>query len=126
MIYAIIWAHCIADFFMETDDMAKNKSSSNKWLLKHICNYHKWMCFSLAVYGFLYAIISHKQLFSFFPLILYVSVNAIAHFFTDYVTSRITKRLWAEKRVHDFFAVIGVDQALHMTVLVATMPILKL
>jgi hypothetical protein len=59
-------------------------------------------------------------------LVSYGLANAAAHCVTDYVTSRITRRLWAQKRVHDFFVVIGLDQAIHMATMVATLPILGL
>jgi len=119
MIYVLIWAHCFADFFMQTDQQAKNKSSSNYWLARHIVSYMFWMWLALRF----------SQIFvgpySVGATSAYVLVNGLAHFATDYITSRITKRLWAEKQVHNFFAVIGVDQSLHLTVLVATMPLLK-
>ena len=112
MVYLIIWAHFVCDFILQTDKMAQNKSSSNIWLGKHIAVYTGALLFILA---FPYAISG---------ALWYCIINGAAHFCVDYITSRITKRLWAEKRVHDFFVVIGFDQAVHLTTLVVTMPLL--
>ena len=119
MVYVLIWAHCFADFFMQTDQQAKNKSSSNYWLANHIICYMWWMWLALRFSQIFVGSYSNGATCA------YVLLNGLAHFCTDYITSRITKRLWEKKDVHNFFAVIGVDQALHLTVLVATMPLLN-
>jgi len=103
IVLAIIWVHWFADFFCQTDKMAKGKSTSNKWLGYHISVYTA----ILMVFGWKYALI-----------------NGVLHAATDYVTSRITSRLWKEQRVHDFFVVIGVDQAIHATCLLLTIPLM--
>lgn len=113
MIYLIIWAHFVCDFILQTDGMAQGKSSSNVWLGKHIAVYTGTLLFILA---WKYAIAG---------ALLYCLVNGAAHFATDYVTSRITKKLWATKQVHNFFVVIGFDQAIHLTTLIATLFLLK-
>jgi hypothetical protein len=95
-LYVLIWLHCFMDFFCQTNDMATKKSSSNKWLAIHVLVY------------------STPFLFFGIPFAL---INGLTHFMIDYVTSRINKRLWDEKKVHYFFCGIGVDQALHITVI---------
>lgn len=98
-ILLLVWMHFIADFVLQSDKMAKNKSSSNKWLLAHVATY------SLV----------------FIPIgLVYALVNFALHFIVDYFTSRITKRLYAGGKIHWFFVVIGVDQALHLTALFGT------
>ncbi len=97
---AIILVHWVADFVLQTDKMAKGKSSELKWLAYHVGVY------SLALLVF------------FGPM--FAVINGALHLVTDAITSRITKRFWAEGRVHDFFVVVGLDQALHMTALVVT------
>ena len=101
----LIWVHTIADFALQTDQMAINKSSSNYWLFIHV---------------FIYSL-------CFWPLsffigwqagALFVLINFAAHFCTDYVTSRMTTKLWKAGKRHLFFVVIGIDQALHFTALV--------
>lgn len=113
MIYLIIWAHFICDFILQSGKMAREKSSSNVWLAKHILVYS----------GSLFLILVWR--FSFSGAFLYALFNGAAHFLTDYVTSRITKYLWSQQRVHDFFVVIGFDQAVHLTTLIATLFMLK-
>ncbi len=103
-ILAIIWIHWLADFVLQTDKMAKGKSKSNAWL-----------CYHIAVYTLPWFVFGWKFAF----------INAAAHFATDYISSRITSRLWAKGQVHNFFAVIGLDQAIHMTTLVCTYVLLK-
>lgn len=116
MIYFLIWTHFLADFVLQTDSMAKNKSSSNAWLGRHIAIYTATLNFIL---GF-YLLFSGKPTFSILNFWAFCLINGAAHFATDYVTSRITKKLWAKQQVHNFFVVIGADQALHLTVLFLT------
>ncbi|MCK5021050.1 MAG: DUF3307 domain-containing protein [Candidatus Peribacteraceae bacterium] len=96
---ALIWMHWFADFFCQTDKMAVNKSSSNKWLGIHVAVYS----IPFLYFGIAYAII-----------------NGIAHFCTDYVTSRMSKKRWEAGKVHNFFVVVGFDQAIHLTTLFLT------
>lgn len=115
MIYKIIWAHFIADFIFQSDSMAKNKSSSNEWLLKHILTYSAFLFAFFAVDGWKFNIINAS---------LFALVNGVAHLITDYFTSRWSKGLWEKGQVHNFFVVIGFDQAIHLSILVATLPLL--
>lgn len=111
MIYAILWGHWLADFVFQTDQMAKGKSSSLRWLGVHIATYTPVL--SLVVF-FLTPTLSLQR------VLLWGLLNGALHFLTDFVTSKMTKRLWAEGRVHDFFVVIGLDQAIHYSTAVAT------
>lgn len=54
-------------------------------------------------------------------LALWWMVNAAAHLAVDYVTSRITSRLWAKGDMHNFFVMIGFDQLLHYALLFTTL-----
>ena len=91
--------HFIADFVCQNDWMARGKSSSNRILATHVAIYS----IPFFWFGWQFAII-----------------NMCAHFATDWFTSRITKKLWADEKVHWFFVVIGLDQAIHMTTLIGT------
>ena len=100
IILTILFLHWVADFLLQNDNMALNKSSSNFWLSYHIAVYMLpfWVFF-----GWRYAFL-----------------NAAAHFVVDWCTSRITKRLWAAQKAHWFFVVIGADQLLHVATLLYT------
>jgi len=98
----LVWVHFFADFICQTDKMAINKSSSNKWLSIHVGIYALF----LIPFGIEFAL-----------------VNFALHFITDYISSRATTALWKAEKRHWFFVVIGADQALHLTALIATYPI---
>ena len=100
LLLTLIFLHWISDFVLQTDWMAQNKSSSGIALIVHIFVYS--LAFA-ALFGWFYAL-----------------VNGILHLIIDFFTSRRTKRLWKEKKVHDFFVTIGLDQALHMACLITT------
>jgi hypothetical protein len=71
----------------------------------------------------LYVLLLHVTLYA-IPFLwfgwLFALVNGMAHFITDWITSRVTSKLWQEKEVHWFFVVIGLDQAIHLSTLVLT------
>ena len=92
----IIWIHFFADFIAQTDKMAINKSTSIKWLSFHCLVYS----FFFLGYGIKIAILV-----------------GITHFIVDFITSKITKYLWEKDQRHWFFTIIGLDQAIHLTIL---------
>ena len=91
--------------------MGNNKSKSNYYLSLHVGVYSLGLFFLSFVlfpgdtwaYGFIWAVI-----------------NGVAHFLTDYVTSRATSALYKEERYQDFFNVIGIDQMIHHITLFGT------
>lgn len=99
-ILVLVWLHFFADFICQTDTMAVNKSTSDKWLTIHC-----------AVYSIPFLI---------FYTPAFAAITFATHFVTDYVSSRATTKLWQEKKRHWFFVVIGLDQAIHMTTLFLT------
>ena len=102
-VLCLIWIHFIADFVLQTDKMALNKSTDSRWLALHVAVYS--VC--LLPFGWRFAF-----------------VNFSLHFWTDYFSSRATSALWKRGERHWFFTVIGLDQALHLTALVLTLHLL--
>lgn len=96
----IVWLHFLSDFILQTDNVAKSKSSS-------------W--YYLTVHGVVYSL----------PFFLigweYAVVNASLHWCVDAVTSRIAKYFFLKEQRHWFFVTIGCDQAIHMTCLIITL-----
>lgn len=145
---SLLVAHWIADFVCQTDDMAKNKSSSWGWLTWHADVYSCVMGTWAVI--FLFPVVTFVQALSFFGL------TFVTHFLTDAVTSRITRRLWFFKPFmdwnppvgdpnhvdsldcpaqlwypvpgnsrHYFFVVIGLDQVIHYWTLLWTIRFLS-
>lgn len=99
-ILILIWVHFFADFILQSDNIAKNKSTSNFILFQHVFLY----CLPFVVFfGVTFAVF-----------------NALLHFIVDWNTSRATSFLWKHKKIHWFFVTIGFDQALHMTCLICS------
>lgn len=101
----ILIAHFVGDFVMQTDKMAKGKSTDNVILFHHIT----WYVVPLMVVSAVTLI----------PAI-WVIINGAAHFVVDYFTSRRSSRQWSEGKVHDFFVTVGFDQLLHYTILLTS------
>lgn len=117
-ILLIIWAHFVADFILQNDKMAQNKSTSNIWLTNHIMVYSSAMLgiMSPFVY-FMDAANSHVQLLW---LLVWVAVNGALHWITDWCSSRATSYLWQKGDRHNFFVVVGADQAIHLSTMIVT------
>ena len=104
----LIITHLIADFVLQSNWMATNKSKNWKALLAHTSTYGTVMLVTALV------MISQPKL-----LIIYWGLfNFVAHTATDFVTSKITSKLWAKQDWHNFFVVIGIDQTIHYLTLI--------
>jgi len=78
LIIGILFMHWVADFVLQTDWQAKNKSSNNVALLEHVSSY------TLVLF------LTSLFLFSKIEIALcWIMLNSVLHFATDYVTSRI-------------------------------------
>ena len=99
-IIIIFWIHFITDFVLQSSWMAQNKSKAGNLALEaHVLVY----TIPLLYFGWLFAL-----------------VNGLAHYITDFITSKLSSEQWKNGKVHNFFVVVGFDQAIHNTTLVLT------
>lgn len=111
IVIIILFAHWVSDFVMQTDEQAKGKSTSNKWLLDHILSYSTMM---LVLCSVIPITTSAKG------LVVWVAWNSLAHFMVDYVTSRVSSKLYKNGDIHNFFVVVGFDQFAHVAILISS------
>jgi len=111
-IFSILIIHWIADFVLQTDKQAQGKSKNWSDLLSHTSIYSAcWLPIAAITMGNIG--------------VLAVLITFVAHTITDYFTSRLNSKLWAEGKVHYFFVSIGFDQVLHYVQLFTTYYYLK-
>lgn len=113
----ILLIHWIADFIMQDEKWAINKSSKWKALISHTITYS--LCW-LTLFPFL----------SISRLGIFIVITFLFHTVTDYITSRIVKNLF-EQQIYGTsipnigaFTIIGFDQLLHYIQLFITFYIL--
>jgi hypothetical protein len=128
VILSIIFIHWVADFVFQAEEWATNKSKSIVPLTMHTFTYTLvWMIPA----GFLFS--SPCDLSPVFgrcvdgyKMLTFLGITFVAHTITDYFTSRIVSRKFANKEygspIPNFgaFTVIGFDQVLHYVQLFAT------
>jgi len=112
--------HWIADFVLQSDRMAKSKSTDNKILAEHVLIYSLTMTCWFACT----LLILESELMRWFMIIPFFIITFITHFLTDKVTSKINATLFAENRIHDLFVNIGLDQTIHIVTLTITLKFL--
>jgi hypothetical protein len=108
----VMAAHWVADFVLQFDRMAKNKSSSLLALTAHV-----------AVYTIVLVLVAPFAMSGCSSLqwTEWVLLNAVLHWVIDYFTSRASAPLFKAGDVHFGFVVVGADQFMHLACLVLTM-----
>lgn len=116
--FIIVVIHFIADFIFQAEEWATNKSKSNVALYKHVMTYSTiWLFASLFLLGV--ARPAETTEWYVYSSILFFMLTFCCHFITDYITSRIVSRKFANKEygspIPNFgaFTIIGFDQVLH-------------
>lgn len=106
----ILITHWIADFVLQTEWMAKNKSKNWGALLAHT-----------GIYSLVwFAVLAFYEAENLIIALYFAILTLIAHTVTDYFTSRINSKLWDQGKMHYFFVSIGFDQILHYIQLAIT------
>lgn len=115
VIFWLLITHWVADFVLQTDWMARNKSKSNLPLSVHV------LVYTLGLIPFAIFFINPAY------ILWFLIFNYCAHWYIDYNTSRITSRLGAQGKygsntVPNFgmFSIIGLDQLFHYLTLFFT------
>lgn len=116
VLMVILIVHWFGDFVLQTDEQAKGKSNSWKFLLFHTVVYST--CFWIASIVYI-AVTGNYNMGWLAP------ITFIFHTFTDYYTSRVNAQLYSEGKTHQFFVSVGFDQLLHFAQLIITYQILK-
>jgi hypothetical protein len=112
VVVAILVNHFVADFVLQSDWMAKNKSFNDNALVLHVFIY----TFALMPLYFVFKYNGdNTMIFAGF-----IIANFYLHVATDYVTSRLNTYLWKKGQVHYFFVSVGFDQLLHYAALFST------
>ena len=110
--FIIIFIHWIADFVLQTDWQAQNKSKSNFALLSHTSNYSLvWLLPMCLVFGKMKEGATTEWII--WSTFYFSMITFVVHTITDYFTSRLNSKLWSASKVHYFFVSVGFDQVLH-------------
>ncbi len=106
-IIILVFMHAAADFLLQGSTLSKLKASKTAYLFAHVGIYTAFfMIFSPVVLGL-----------TILQGLLFSSINGFAHLVIDFVTIRLRNRYW-QKNETSYFAVIVLDQALHIAILV--------
>ncbi len=125
VILTIIFIHWVADFIFQAEEWAVNKSKSNVALYNHVLTYSTiWLLPSCFLLGITKP--NETTEWYVYSSILFFLITFCCHFITDYITSRIVSRKFADKEYGSpipntgAFTVIGFDQLLHYIQLFGT------
>jgi hypothetical protein len=108
LLFSFMFQHWVADFVLQSNNMATKKSTSNLWLTLHVLTYTCVMGICAFIWLGLTA------------AVIWMFTNGILHWITDYYTSRVSSRLFKENENHYAFVVIGFDQLIHFTCILIT------
>ena len=114
----ILYVHYVADFIFQDEKWALGKSKNWKDLLSHT-----------VVYSMIWFLVAWKL--DLMATFLFVGITFVLHTATDYITSRIVSKKFAEKKIGSAipnfgaFSIIGFDQIIHYSQLFLTYLLLK-
>jgi len=113
VIISLLFIHWIADFVLQLPSWADTKWYNLNSLKKHCATY------GAILFGGLVCINSLDMTFSILCLcFIFAFTNTIFHYLFDYYSSKWLHALFVEKRIHDFFVVMDLDQMSHICLLI--------
>lgn len=119
VVFSLLFVHWIADFILQSDWQAKNKSKNNEALLRHTISYS--MCFMFPIVILIGIENPTLKYADYVRLTLeFTIITFICHTITDYFTSRLNTWLLSKNQTHYFFVSVGFDQILHYVQLFLT------
>ncbi len=112
-LFCIFYIHCVFDWWLQTQWMARYKSKSWLALSAHVLVYTTGLMLIPRVEG------NHAIVFG---LWRWAIINGALHFITDAITSRISSHYFSKGGAGSkgFWNTIGTDQCIHMVTLVGT------
>lgn len=113
LFFYMLLVHYIADFWLQTDRQAQQKSTSTLYLTKHVATY------SLICFIALMAIRTNIN-WDILKVLSFTCITFGTHLWIDFFTSKASKYYFSKKEYHYGFMVIGFDQILHYTQLFLT------
>jgi len=94
--------HWLADFALQTEKQATQKSTNITQLTFHVLTYTLVWFMAIWVYQ---GNIENALKFS--------AITFVSHWLTDFTTSRVGKPYWDSGDYHNGFTIVGFDQILH-------------
>jgi len=111
LIFLILFSHFVADFVMQSDEIALKKSTSLRALWTHGVDY-------LIGTGLIFLLMNAGG-FIVMPvttMVFLLCMNAAWHIVVDGLTSKLTTYYWKKEQRHWFFVTIGADQFIHLLI----------
>lgn len=102
----ILLIHFLADFGLQTHDQATKKGEGNSILNPGLFQH-------VGVYSIIWFIAIQIIVQDRFIAFNFAATTFICHYFTDYITSRLSKPFFNKQDLHNGFVIIGFDQILH-------------
>jgi len=122
-ILSIIIIHWFADFLMQDEKWANNKSKDWNALIKHTVTYS--VCFTIIIQFFFLQKFSFNHYYLMVTMLFFL-ITLVSHTATDYFTSRIVAKKFSKKQYGTSipntggFTIIGIDQVIHYAQLFLT------
>ena len=144
-VLGILFIHWVADFVLQTEEQAINKSKSVKFLTYHVLTYTAFWFICISLYACCFyltfncgAIVMREK--GKLLIVSFTVITFVCHWITDYLTSKLNTKLLPKREqhntqpeyfryignanFHNFFTSIGFDQILHYTQLFLTFNLL--